>query len=109
MAKRSPKTPAPPLSATSQKWLSTVLDEYGIQDIGGITLAQQAAEALDRAAEARRLIAKHGLLIPDRFGALHSNPACAVCRDAESSYRGAIRMLGLDLEPVKPIGRPSGH
>jgi hypothetical protein len=102
------KTSDSPLSEDAEKWLRQLLSEYSIVDSGGITLATQAACALDRANSARRHIAEYGLVYQDAMAVWRPNPAANILRDAESSFRGCLRMLSLDLEPVKPVGRPPG-
>jgi phage terminase small subunit len=66
-----------------------------------------AAEAWDRAQEARGAIAKHGgAFFTDRFGAPKVHPAVAVERDAKILFARLLRELRLDIDP--PDSRPPG-
>lgn len=66
------------------------------------------ALALDRGEQARALLSRDGLVQPDRFGQPKPHPGCVIVRDAESSFRSALRDLRLDVEPARPVGRPPG-
>jgi len=81
---RADSNGAPPLSDAAEKVAANAVRRVRHH-------RHRRAYAGASAAEARRLIAEHGLLIADRFGALHSNPAAAIARDAETSYRGSVR------------------
>jgi P27 family predicted phage terminase small subunit len=82
--------------------------EYGIGDAGGLHLLGVVADAVDRMREAQAVLAKDGALIHDRYGCPKAHPALKVENDARSGMLTALKMLNLDLEPVKPIGRPAG-
>jgi hypothetical protein len=82
-------------------------EEWNFDDASLLVL-RAALEARDRGEQARLEIAKHGLLLPDRFGVLHANAACQVEKDARLAYLRALRQLGLDIEPAGPRGRPPG-
>jgi phage terminase small subunit len=79
---------------------------YSITDAGGLTLLTTAAECMDRMRNAQKLIAEHGECTPDRYGGLRANPAVAIEKDARNGLLAALRALNLDVEPIKPIGRP---
>lgn len=66
-------------------------------------------EALTLKRKAQRHVTTHGPLVKDRFGQWRANPALAIIRDADSAMARGFRSLKLDLEPVGPIGRPSGN
>jgi P27 family predicted phage terminase small subunit len=81
---------------------------YQIVDSGGLALLTTACECLDRMRNAQKLIAERGELIADRYGGLRANPAVIIEKDARSGLLAAIKMLNLDVEPIKAIGRPGG-
>ena len=109
---RKPRNPTmkPPagIGDAAAAWWRSVQDEYGISDSAGMALLEQAALALDRAEQGRALLARDGLVQPDRFGQPKPHPACVIVRDAEASFRSALRDLRLDVEPSRPVGRPPG-
>lgn len=105
MAERQPHDPLPTHIA---QWRDQVRRDYGIEDAPGLALLEQAALALHRAEQARELLAKEGLVTRDRFDQPKPHPAAVIARDAEASFRAALRDLQLDVEPARPVGRPPG-
>lgn len=107
---RTNPTPTPPagIGTAAAEWWRSVQSEFGIVDAAGTALLEQAALALDRAERARDVLARDGLSIMDRFGIPRAHPLLPHLRDAESSFRSALRDLRLDVEPARPIGRPCG-
>lgn len=86
------------------------MDEYAIDDHGGLLLLQTACESFDRMREAQAAIKKTGAVYQDRFGQPKSNPACVVERDSRNQMMQALKALNLDLEPLRDsVGRPPGH
>ena len=106
MKKTIPKAPKN-LSKESKCLWKTIVTEYNFTDSGGLTLLQTALEALDRLREAQAILKKTGLLVRDRFSQIRVNPVTIVERDSRSQFLHAMRMLNLDLEPLKDgPGRP---
>ena len=100
-----PKT----LSAPTRELWKTIVREYDIGDQAGLIILRTACEAHDMMLAAQKLVDKHGVCIPDRFGVLKSNPATVVVRDSRAAFLRALRDLNLDLEPLHPDpGRPRG-
>jgi len=97
-----------PLPTHLRAWRDQVATDFAIVDAPGLALLEQAVLALHRAETARALLDAEGLTLPDRFGQPKPHPAAVIVRDAESSFRSALRDLRLDLEPARPVGRPSG-
>ncbi len=84
-----------------------VAAEYSIEDAAGLALLTTAAECLDRMRAAQVAIAEHGAVIPDRYGGVKVNPACALEKDARNGFLLAIKALNLDIEPLRDrTGRP---
>lgn len=85
----------------------TIMGEYDIADTGGREMLAQACAALDRAEECASYIARDGAVVhtkggpKDHPGLKHELANRAfVCR--------TLQRLGLDVEPVRPMGRPPG-
>jgi len=106
MTKR--KQAVDPLPAPIKAWRDRVRADYGIDDAPGLALLGQAALALHRGEQARAMLAAEGLVTRDRFNQPKPHPAAVIARDAEASFRAALRDLHLDLEPTRPVGRPAG-
>ena len=85
-----------------------LVSEFGITDAGGLTLVTTIGECRDRLTEAQALIKRHGAVITTT-GVLRSNPALKVEVDARNGMLAALRMLNLDIEPLRDRpGRPAG-
>ena len=109
-----PRTPKPPegLGKPGKRFWNSTLENFVIQDAHHLTLLANACRCLDRAEQARAVIAKAGILIFNRFKELRENPACNTERMAMQVFRQTIRELGLDVEqsavppaPKKPGAR----
>jgi hypothetical protein len=88
-------------------WRS-VTNEYQIEDAGGIEMLQQACVSLDRAEELSRHIAEDGVVIRSEAG-IKENPLIKHELAARSFVVRTLGRLGLDVEAIKPMGRPSGR
>jgi P27 family predicted phage terminase small subunit len=90
--------PRPPahLSQGSKKWFRQTVEKF-VLDEHHLKLLTGAAEALDRATEARNAIAKDGAYQRNRFGELRKHPALGVERDAMTTFARLLRELGLDV------------
>jgi P27 family predicted phage terminase small subunit len=85
------------LGAKAGAWAESVLRDAG--DAATDTdrkLVILAAEALDRAATARRTVQREGITYADRFGAPRAHPAVAIERDARAAFSRLVAQLGLD-------------
>jgi P27 family predicted phage terminase small subunit len=91
------------LGTRSRAWAESVLTEAGdAATETDLRLIVLAAEALDRAGAARRLIQREGITYTDRFGAPRQHPAVAVERDARAAYSRLVAQLGLDDTTEEP-------
>ena len=110
--KNSPeKTSKPPkaLSREAKGWWRRLLGEYEIGDEAGFLLLQTALESFDRMREAQAALATDGLIVTDRFGQPKAHPLTVVERDSRSQMLASLKMLNLDVEPLRDgPGRPSG-
>jgi hypothetical protein len=79
-----------------------VQTEFGISDVGGIEMLFQACAAADRAEQLAEAVAKHGPLLGGRI-----NPAVRAELSTRAFIVNTLQKLGLMLEPVKDIGRPT--
>jgi len=82
------------LKAPGKRLWSSVVGDYDV-DPPGLELLRLAAEALDRADEARHAVEKDGPYVPDRFGNIRPHPGLAVERDSRLAAARLIRQLGL--------------
>ena len=80
---------------------------YQIDDEGGRELLTLACEALDRAESLRQQIQRDGEVIATRMG-IRNHPALKHELANRSFVSKTLVRLGLDVEPVRGIGRP-GH
>lgn len=81
--------------------------EYQIADRGGIELLAQACTALDRAEALAARIAQDGEILVVK-GVPHAHPCIREELAARAFDCRTLQRLGLNIEPVKPAGRPAG-
>ena len=100
---------APPatLGKTGASLWRTIMSEYAIEDGGGREILLQGCSAADRAAECAVLI------IEDEADGAHSHggkdhPLLKHELAARVFVCQCLHKLGLDIEPVRAPGRPSG-
>jgi hypothetical protein len=97
------------LGQHGRKLWDEVQAAYGISDRGGIELLAQACAACDRAEALAEAVSRDGPVIYGRTGIPRSHPST---KD-ELNYRAFIvrtlERLGLNIEAVKPIGRPTAN
>jgi hypothetical protein len=97
--------PPKPLGDAGRSLWNRVQAEFEISDCGGIELLWQACTAADRAAALAARINEDGEVIRTKTG-LREHP----CLRAELATRAfivrTIQRLGINLEAVKPMGRP---
>lgn len=91
------------LAEPTRAWVEAVAAEFDL-DAHHHRLLILAAQAFDRAEEARVILARDGLTYLDRFGAPKARPEVAVERDARIAFARLLRELDLDLvgEPDTP-------
>jgi hypothetical protein len=94
----------------SKKWAKRLQDEYGIEDAGGIHLLTVFADADTGERNAQDIVEREGMVIQDRFGQSKAHPLLNVIRDCRSQKLHALKLLNLDLEPLKDRpGRPEPY
>jgi len=100
--------PPRPLGEHGKALWDTVQAEYAVVDAGGIELLAQACAALDMAEACRREIDKDGPVLRLKGGALKDHPALKHELANRAFLTRCIARLGLDVEAIKPVGRPAG-
>lgn len=94
------------LRETTRRWYRHVAEHYELEPHHH-RLLQLAAEAWDRAEQAREALAEHGLVFTDRFGCPRSRPEIAVERDCRIAFARLVRELDLDIELPSSPKRPA--
>lgn len=94
------------LQPATATWFESVLADYDLQD-HHVRLLLLAAQAWDRAEDARLAIAEKGLTFDDRFDQPHARPEIAIERDSRIAFARLLRELCLDLEPPAERRPPS--
>ena len=102
---RLPRPPAH-LGPDGRALWRRVIADFVVDDAAGVELIRLAAEALDRAAQAREILAVEGLTIDGRFGA-KTHPAVAIERDSSLRAARLLRELGVTLDPPEQARLPS--
>jgi len=84
-----------------------LLSEYRF-DPGGQAVLLSGLESFDRMREAQKAIEDNGILLENKAGTSVENPACRIERDSRKLYLHALKMLNMDLEPLRNrAGRPT--
>ncbi len=96
------------LSTPSRTWWESVVSSYELEP-HHIRLLTHAAESWDRAAEARKLVDKEGIVILDRFGQQKEHPATRIERDSRLTFAKLLRELALDVEAPDAARPPAIH
>jgi phage terminase small subunit len=94
------------LSTEAKKWWRIVFRTYEMDEEGAFIL-RQALDCYDRVLQAQAQIKQDGIVIDGRFGK-RAHPALEIERAARSGLLQSWRMLRIDLEPPKAVGRPPG-
>ena len=106
MAKPIPAAPNDLSLAAKAEW-RRIHAGWEVDDSGRMLLTI-ALRAADRAAAARALVARDGMVV--KAGkTTRAHPALAIVKDAELVLLRAWRQLNLDVPPPGPMGRPPGR
>ena len=82
-----------------------IMDEYEIEDAGGVELLTTACQQLDRAESLREQIDQDGDIVRTK-ASMREHPGLKHELAARSFVVRTLARLGLDVEAVKPVGRP---
>jgi hypothetical protein len=102
----SPQPPRP-LGPHGRSLWQRVMAEYAIADTGGVELLTLAAQALDRAEALSERIAQDGEVTYTKGGP-KAHPAIRDETACRAFVVRTLQKLGLNVEAIKPVGRPSG-
>lgn len=103
-----PSAPPANLGQAGRTAWQAVMSEYAIEDAGGRAILLQIAGAYDRIAECAEIIAREGAVIRTKHGP-KERPLLRTELGCRSFIIRAVHRLGLDVEPVRPVGRPPGR
>jgi len=108
--KRAVIKPPKGMSSEARKFWRSLVEEYRIDDAAGLKLLQRSCEALDRMRRAQKYLERDGEVISDKKGSVKAHPAVKIEAEAHKQLIESLKMLNLDLEPLrdKP-GRPGGR
>jgi hypothetical protein len=86
-----------------------IAEEYQIEDSGGLLLLQSYAECDTTERNCQDIVNEVGFVVKDRFDQVKSHPLLVTIRDARAQKLACLKALCLDVEPLKPVGRPGGR
>lgn len=93
------------LHPATRAWFVHVTENYHLEQ-HHLRLLTLAAQAWDRAEQARQALVECGLTYEDRFGSPRTRPEVAIERDARIAFARLIRELDLDVGPPSTPSRP---
>jgi hypothetical protein len=99
-------SPPATLGATGGNLWRTVIGEYDIRDSGGREMLRQTCEAADRIDEFATIIKRDGPVVSTKHGP-KDHPLIKHELAARSFVVRSLHRLGLDVEPIGRIGRPT--
>jgi len=85
---------------------NSVMAEYRIEDRGGIELLAQACTALDRAESLAQAVARDGDTAVSKGGLPKVHPGIREEMNCRAFVCRVLERLGLNVEAVRPQGRP---
>ena len=101
-----PKAPSHLGAVAAQLWRQ-ITAEYSFDDPASERILIEACSALDRAERCRRQITADGEVVRGgRAGMLRAHPLLVTEIQSRALACRLLQRLGLDLEPVKAVGRP---
>ena len=103
----NPTAPHATLGKAGRDQWQSIQSEYGISDSGGLALLQQICAAADEIAECAAIIARDGRMIRGKFGP-REHPLLKHELALRAFVCRTLQRLGLNLEPIKSVGRPRG-
>ena len=100
--------PASEFGPGGQQLWTNITDEYTIEDAGGVALLRQLCHAQDRVDQLAAQIEIDGPVVYVK-GTPRAHPALRDELQGRAFITRTIARLGLNFEPVKPVGRPAGY
>lgn len=98
------------LSAEAKSLWKSILVEWDFSDDPvALRILESALEHFDTKRVMQDVLHREGRVIRDRFDKPKIHPAVDAERKADAAMRAAFGSLGLELEPIKGIGRPPGR
>jgi P27 family predicted phage terminase small subunit len=97
----SPKPPTHLSAAGKALWSSIVSEAPFIFQSHHYETLQILCTALDRAADARKVLAPEGVTVTGQRGTV-AHPAAAIERESQRTALAAMRALNLDADAAKP-------
>jgi hypothetical protein len=98
-------SPPRPLGGHGRALWDAVHSAYQIDDVAGCELLAQACAMADRAEALREAIDRDGEVVHARAG-VRAHPALRDELAARAFICKTLERLGLNLEAIKPLGRP---
>jgi hypothetical protein len=111
---RAPSVEQPPrspikLGPIGQSLWDDIVSSYEFSDRASYETLAQACSAADRAERCREAIDADGEVVKVRGGGMRDHPLLKHEITARSFVCRTLARLGLDLEPVRGMGRPPGR
>lgn len=106
MASEATLTPPSKLAGHGLALWNSILAEYMIDDVAGREMLALACAALDTAEACAAQVAADGVVIRTKGGGIREHPSIRGELANRSFVVRTLSKLGLDVEPLKAMGRP---
>ena len=103
---RAANGPPRALGAAGMALWQRITAEYDVSDVAGKELLALACAALDRCEALREAIDHDGEFSVSRTGVMREHPGIKPELAGRAFVAKMLLRLGLDVEPVRPVGRP---
>jgi hypothetical protein len=101
-----PSGPPRPLGRAGMALWERILAEYVIEDIAGLEMLCHICQEQDTVQNCMDQVAQDGPILRTKNGGIREHPCLRPALASRSFIVRTLRSLGLDSEPIKPIGRP---
>lgn len=85
------------LSKEAQEIAKELIDDYKIDDPGGLRILQIAMEAFDMMRKAQKILDKDGMVLTDKYNRSKAHPMVQTVKETRGQVMQGFKLLNLDF------------